>query len=282
MFETESLDFVDIVTTMPSHKSLVLLAASHKVPAIVQKPFAPTWQECLDMVDACEDAGVPLMVHENFRFQSPIRAVRRILEEGTIGELTWGRITWRTGYDIYAGQPYLASEERFILLDIGVHVLDLARVLLGEVDRVFCETQCVRPGIAGEDAATIMLRHVNGAVSVVDCSYATKRDPDPFPEVLLEIEGRRGSLILSPGLALRVTSDGTTTVHSLRTPLLPWTSEPWHVSQESVLHTQRHWVECLRSGREPETSGRDNLKTYALVEAAYESAKAHRAVRANA
>ena len=282
MFESESFDFVDIVTTMPSHKPLVLLAASHKVPAIVQKPFAPTWQECLDMVDACGDAGVPLMVHENFRFQSPIRAVRRILEEGTIGELTWGRITWRTGYDIYAGQPYLASEERFILLDIGVHVLDLARVLLGEVDRVFCETQSVRPGIAGEDAATIMLRHVNGAVSVVDCSYAAKRDPDPFPEVLLEIEGRRGSLILSPGLELRVTSDGTTTVHSLRTPLLPWTSEPWHVSQESVLHTQRHWVECLRSGREPETSGRDNLKTYALVEAAYESAKAHRAVRANA
>jgi D-apiose dehydrogenase len=282
MFATESLDFVDIVTTMPSHKPLVLLAASHKVPAIVQKPFAPTWQECLDMVDACGDAGVPLMVHENFRFQSPIRAVRRILEEGTIGELTWGRITWRTGYDIYAGQPYLASEERFILLDIGVHVLDLARVLLGEVDRVFCETQSVRPGIAGEDAATIMLRHVNGAVSVVDCSYATKRDPDPFPEVLLEIEGRRGSLILSPGLELRITSDGTTTVRSLRTPLLPWTSEPWHVSQESVLHTQRHWVECLRLGREPETSGRDNLKTYALVEAAYESAKAHRAVRANA
>ena len=282
MFATESLDFVDIVTTMPSHKSLVLLAAAHKVPAIVQKPFAPTWQECLDMVEACGDAGVPLMVHENFRFQSPIRAVRRILEEGTIGELTWGRITWRTGYDIYAGQPYLASEERFILLDIGVHVLDLARVLLGEVDRVVCETQSVRPGIVGEDAATIMLRHANGAVSVVDCSYAAKRDPDPFPEVLLEIEGRRGSLILSPGLALRVTSDRITTVHSLRTPLLPWTSEPWHVSQECVLHTQRHWVECLRSGREPETSGRDNLKTYALVEAAYESAKAHRAVRANA
>ena len=155
-------------------------------------------------------------------------------------------------------------------------------MLIGEVERVFCETQSVRPGIAGEDAATVMLRHVNGAVSVVDCSYATKRDPDPFPEVLLEIEGRRGSLILSPGLELRVTSDGTTTVHSLRTPLLPWTSEPWHVTQESVLNTQRHWVECLRSGREPDTSGRDNLKTYALVEAAYESAKAHRAVRANA
>ena len=100
---------MDIVTTMPSHKPLVLLAASHKMPAIVQKPFAPTWQECVDMVEACENAGVPLMVHENFRFQSPILEVRRMLEEGAIGEVTWGRITWRTGYDIYAGQPYLAQ-----------------------------------------------------------------------------------------------------------------------------------------------------------------------------
>jgi predicted dehydrogenase len=281
MLGAEALDFVDIVTTMPSHKALVLLAASRKIPAIVQKPFAPTWQECLDMVEACRSAGVALMVHENFRFQSPILEVRRVLEAGTIGELTWGRINWRTGYDIYAGQPYLAREERFILLDIGVHVLDLARVLMGEVERVFCETQSIRPGIAGEDMATILLKHSNGAVSVVDCSYATKRIPDPFPEVLLEIEGRRGSLILSPGLELRVTSDGLTTTGSLRTPLLPWTSEPWHVSQESVLSTQKHWVECLRGKREPETSGRDNLKTYALVEAAYESAKLQKTVRPN-
>ena len=114
------------------------------------------------MVEACAAAGVPLMVHENFRFQSPMLEVRRVLASGAIGEPTWGRITWRTGYDIYAGQPYLAREERFILLDIGVHVLDLARVLMGEVERVYCETQSVRPGIAGEDAATITLRHTVG------------------------------------------------------------------------------------------------------------------------
>jgi len=84
--------------------------------------------------------------------------------------------------------------------------------------------------------------------------------------------------VLSPGLELRVTSDGRTITRSLRTPLLAWTTEPWHVSQESVLATQRHRVECRRAGREPETSGRDNLKTYALAEAAYEIAVTHRAV----
>jgi predicted dehydrogenase len=278
MLERERLDFVDIVTTMPSHRALVTLAAAHGVSMIVQKPFAPTWADCLAMVEACRTAGVRLMVHENFRFQSPMLAVREALSGGAVGEITWARVSWRTAYDIYAGQPYLAKEERFLLLDIGVHVLDLVRVLVGEVERVYAETQSIRPGIAGEDAATLLLRHRSGAVSVVDGCYASRRDPDPFPETLLEVEGRDGSLVLSHGLELKVHNRSGTTVRSLRTPTLPWTAEPWHVAQESVLNTQRHWLDAWRAGREPETSGADNLKTYALVEAAYESARTHRAV----
>ena len=60
-------------------------------------------------------------------------------------------------------------------------------------------------------------------------------------------------------------------------PLLPWTQEPWHVAQESVLLTQRAVIEAWRAGREAETSGADNLKTYALVDAAYRAAGTRRA-----
>ena len=55
-------------------------------------------------------------------------------------------------------------------------------------------------------------------------------------------------------------------------PLLPWAERPWHNIQESVLNILRHFVDCLRRGAEPETSGADNLKTLALVHAAYASA----------
>ena len=60
--------------------------------------------------------------------------------------------------------------------------------------------------------------------------------------------------------------------------LLPWASRPWHNIQESVQAIQQHWVDCLRDGREPATSGRDNIKTLALVEAAYASARSRATV----
>ena len=55
--------------------------------------------------------------------------------------------------------------------------------------------------------------------------------------------------------------------------LLPWATLPWHVVQDSVLAIQRHWVDCLREGREPDTSGADNLATLELTFGAYRSAE---------
>lgn len=279
MFEREKLDFVDIVTTMPSHRSLVELAARHGVPTIVQKPFAPTWDDCVAMVEACEAAGVPLMVHENFRFQAPMMAARRGLESGAIGDVYFGRISFRTNYNVIANQPYLAQEEQFIILDLGIHVLDLARVFFGEAETAYCQTQQIRKNIRAEDMATMMLHHANGATSVVDCSYSSRLDPDPFPQTLVHLEGTRGSLRIVEGYRMVVASDGERRDEDVSSPLLAWTSQPWHVAQESVLNTQRHWVECLRAGREPETSGRDNLRTYTLVMAAYRSAAERTAVQ---
>ena len=127
MFAAEELDFVDIVTTMETHRALVELAARNGVPTICQKPFAPTMADARVMVAACEAAGVALMVHENFRWQTPLRAVRAVLDSGVIGRPYFARVSFRTGYDVYANQPYLATVDRFILLDMGVHVLDVAR-----------------------------------------------------------------------------------------------------------------------------------------------------------
>ncbi|MGI9420405.1 MAG: Gfo/Idh/MocA family protein [Geminicoccaceae bacterium] len=278
MLRSQKLDFVDIVTTMPTHRPIAELVAAHRVPMIVQKPFAPTIEDCRAIVDAAATAAVPLMVHENFRFQTPIKAVRDVLDSGAIGRPFFGRIAWRTAFDVYANQPYLAEEERFLLLDLVIHLFDVDRYLFGEVEQLTCRTQSIKPGIRGEDAATVLLGHENGVTSVVDATYSSRRDPDPFPETMIEVDGTEGSVRLDHGSKLTVVSPAGTERRSVEPVLLDWAEKPWHGIQESVLRTQEHWVDCLREGREPDTSGADNLKTYALAEAAYASAADGRTV----
>jgi predicted dehydrogenase len=272
MCEDGGFDFADIATTVSSHRALVELAASHKVPAICQKPFAKTLDDAKAMVAACDAAGIPLMVHENFRWQTPIQAVRKALDSGAIGTPFWGRLSFRSGYDVFSGQPYLAEGERFIIEDLGIHTLDIARFLLGDVKAMTARTKRVNPKIKGEDVATMLLDHESGVTSVVDVSYATKQSVEPFPETLVEIDGSHGSLRLTQGYRLEVTGPNGNEITDVSPTLLSWASRPWHNIQESVFAIQQHWADSLASGGETSTSGADNLKTFALVEAAYESA----------
>ena len=279
MFGEQKLGLVDIVTRMDTHRALAEMAFRHGVPAIVQKPFAPDWRECVAIVEAAEKAGLFLAVHENFRFQTPLEKVKAAIGSGAIGDPSWARISFRTGYDIYAGQPYFYDEKRFVILDLGVHVVDVARFLLGEVERVSCETQRRNPKVRAEDTATMLLRHTSGAVSVVEATYETKKIPDSFPETLVEIEGPDGAIVTRPGYRMEVTAGGRMTATDIEIPLLSWAKPPWHMVEESVFKTCAHFLECLQAGREAATSGRDNLKTYAICEAAYESAATGKAVR---
>jgi predicted dehydrogenase len=278
MLANEQIDFVDIVTQMDTHLGVVKLACAKGVDIILQKPLAPEWNAAREVVETARRAGVRLAIHENFRYQSPMRKLKGVLDSGAIGKPTWARIAFRTGYDIYAVQPYLHQAKRFAILDVGIHTLDLARFFLGDAERVSCETQCRNPENVGEDTATILMRHRSGAVSVVEVTMEARIDPDPFPETLVTIEGEGGSASVGPGLVARITSGGQTREEDFGSPLLSWTSQPWHTVQESALRTEEAIIRAWRAGKDPESTGDDNLKTYALVEAAYEAAREGRAI----
>jgi predicted dehydrogenase len=158
-------------------------------------------------------------------------------------------------------------------------VLDVARFFLGDVDTVFARHRRVDPRIRGEDMATIMLGHRSGATSVVDFTYESRKLPDLASQTIVSIEGTKGAVELGPGFQLGVTSGGKLAVEDAAKPLRIWEREERHPALDSVYLTQAHWLDCLRSGREPETSGRDSLKTYATIEAAYESAASGQAVK---
>lgn len=271
MLAKAELDFVDVVTQADTHRPLVELAASHGVNVICQKPFAPSVPDARNMVIACLEAGVTLMVHENFRWQRPMRAVSEAVESDAIGEPFFARIEFRSGWDVYTNQPYLATDERFIVYDLGIHLLDLARFFLGEVEQLYARTQRVNPGIRGEDVATIVLDVAGGRTCVVEASYASRLEHEVFPQTLIRIEGSDGSVTLDRDYELTTVSG--TDVHKASVPpeTYAWSTPPGQAIQDGVVAIQRHWVDCLRHGREPETSGADNLKTLELVFGTYTS-----------
>lgn len=273
MLNEMELDFIDIATPTSAHKTLVLMGAQAGVDIICQKPFAATLDDARVMINACAESGVSLTVHENFRWQAPVRATIERLREGVIGNPFFGRVSFRSGFDVYRQQPYLAKSPRFIIEDLGVHVLDIARALFGNVSRLTCEMRRVNPAIAGEDVATVMLAHEQGVTSVVDFSYATKLARDPFPQTLIEVDGDRGSLRLLTDYRLQIhDAQGNVETYDV-SPVAPaWSEAPWSLIQESVLRLQREWLTNRVAEQESETSGADNFNTQALVEAAYESA----------
>ena len=263
-------DFVDVATTVESHRRLVELCLGHEALTVCQKPFAESYADGLAMVEAAERAGRPLIVHENFRWQKPMRMLRKQVEAGAVGRPQFARITFRHGYpDLYVNQPYLAEIEDLALMDVGLHLFDVARSLMGGVERLSCETQRLNPKVRGEDAFIALLRHEGGAVSSVESSFSSKIEPDPFPETLVWLEGSDGTLELTFGYRVRLHRHGGVEEIDAEPSVPAWGARPWHAIQESVAAFEAHVVDVLNGDAEPQPSGRHNLGTLATALAAY-------------
>lgn len=278
MLEAEKPDFVDIVTTVESHRFLVERACRAGAKLVsCQKPFAETLEDGEAMVAAAEAAGTKLIIHENFRWQRGLIELKRRLDDGQIGKPHFARFQFRTHYDIYEKQPYLAQVERFLIFDVGLHLFDLVRHFMGEVTQLACQTQSLNPIVRGEDAFTSLLRHTSGAVSVVDASYYSWHSPELFPQILARIEGDAGTLELLEGYRLRLHTPRGLEEFDVEPAIPSWGEKPWHGVQDSVMRFESHVLDVLQGNAAPQPSGADNLKTLTLALTAYNTAgKTHK------
>lgn len=274
LLRREQPDFVDIITDVDSHSPLVHLVAKHKVPIICQKPMAPTLAEAEEMVAVCRKANVALFIHENWRWQTPIRHVKKLLDENAIGTPFRARIDMISGFPVFVNQPFLKELPQFILTDLGTHILDVARCLFGEASSLYCHTQQVHPDIKGEDVATVLMKMGSERMTVLcEMAYAgTALEREIFPQTLMFIEGARGSIELAPDYWVRLTTpDGTL---AKRYPPLRyrWANPAYEVVQASIVACHHDLVLALSGVGSAETTGEDNLRTLRLVFGAYESA----------
>jgi D-apiose dehydrogenase len=273
LIKAEKPDFLDIITDPNTHLPLAKLAAAHQIPVICQKPMAPTLAEAREMMDACRSAGVPLSIHENWRWQAPLRALKEVLASGIIGRVFRARIDYCNSFPVFENQPFLKNLEEFILSDMGSHIFDVARFLFGEASSLYCQTQRVHPDIKGEDAASVMLRMVSGTTVTCNLSYASRLEQDRFPETFLLVEGQLGSVELAPDYWLRVTTADGTQSRRCPPPFYSWADPRYALVHSSIVACHANLLKALQTGTAPETSADDNFKTLQLIHASYESAR---------
>ncbi len=269
--------FVDIVTPSNTHLDIIKQIVKYDVNIICQKPFAEDMDEILQMIDMTKDTS--LVIHENFRYQKPFVVAKEMIEQGDIGELFYAHLSFRSGFDVYKAQPYLATIDRFTLMDIGSHLFDLARYLCGEVEELNCLTQRVNKKIKAEDTFYASLKHKNGIISNVDCSYYTTIDPDPFPLTIATFEGSKGSIKIDTSYTLTLTTKENQVTQNIRPETPRWGDKDFSLVQDSVISFQRNYIEALTSNTTPATYAIDNKKTMELVFAAYKSAEEQRRIK---
>lgn len=273
MFAAETLDFVDIATTVDAHRALVTLACRHVATVICQKPFADTLADARAMVDVAEASGAALLVHENFRWERPFLDMKALIDAGRIGTPHLAQFSFRHGYDNYVNQPYLKELERFAIMDVGLHLFDLARHFMGEAAHLSCTIQTLNPEVRGEDAFTALMQMDSGATCICDCSFYSRYSPEPFPNTAALIEGDGGSLHLDRYNRLTIHTTEGAEVRDVDPAAPSWGAKPWHCVQDSVVSFQRHAVEVMNGTTHPQPSGADNLRTMALALAAYDAAE---------
>lgn len=264
-------DFADICTALEAHPAQIRALAEAGIPLLCQKPIAGSLAESEALVAACKARGVRIMIHDNWRWQPWYRELHALLRADVFGRVRVVHHTLRTGDGSgpapYADQPYFRTMPRFLILETGIHYLDTYRFLFGEPRRIACRTQRCNPAIVGEDEAVISLEFEDGPIVIWDGNRAapTPERKPPFNGTL-RLMGEKASLdIDAQGLMWLTEPSGARHQHAYRIP------EGYRGG--SVAATLQHFVDCLRTGAEFETSGADYLKTMRLVFAAYESAE---------
>ncbi|HWB82726.1 MAG TPA: Gfo/Idh/MocA family oxidoreductase [Bryobacteraceae bacterium] len=250
---------------------------------LAQKPLALKLRDARRIVELCDEAGIPLAVNQNMRYDQSIRALRTLLSRGDLGEPVLGTIEMRA---IPHWQTWLQQYGRLTLLNMSIHHLDCFRFLFGDPESVYASVRTdPRTTFTHHDGiALYILEYANGMrASAWDDVWSGPVREGAAPDIYIRwrVEGTEGlaeGTIGWPGYPNAVPS---TIRYSTRKRPGCWLEPHWEETwfPDAFAGPMGELFDSITEGREPCISGRDNLSTMALVEACYRSVDLHRPVK---
>ena len=280
----ERVEVVDIAVPPDVQIEVIEEAVRHEHirGILVQKPIGVDYHQAKRAVELCEEAGVPLAVNQNMRFDQSIAACKRLLGRGDLGEPVFASIDMRA---IPHWMPWQRRQGWLTLRIMSIHHLDAFRFLFGEPARILASTR-TDPRTAFEHTDGIclyILEYENGfRAAAWDDVWAGPAREGAAADLGIHwrVEGTAGmarGTVGWPHYPNRAPStiDYTTTARP-GCWLSPRWDEVWF--PDAFAGPMAELLCALEENRTPAVNGRDNLKPMALVDAAYRAAAEHRAV----
>ncbi len=146
----------------------------------------------------------------------------------------------------------MAKVEKLIIADLGIHLLDVSRFLLGEVRNISCQIKTVNKDIKGEDVANILMETENGTSCFIEMSFASILEEDYFPQTFIMIEGEEGSIYLGPDFNVKTTTKKVrlparqgTKYEYVEIENYTWAEPDYAVAHASIVDTNRNILDAI-------------------------------------
>jgi predicted dehydrogenase len=254
----------------------------HLLGILAQKPLAMDYPEAVELVRACREAGLKLVVNQNMRYDQSIRALKTILDRGYLGEPVLATIEMRA---IPHWMPWQERLGWLTLRIMSIHHLDTFRFLFGDPERIFCSVRKdPRTRFPHEDGICLyVLEYESGLrCSSLDDVWAgpAKEGGESDLYVRWRVEGTGGMAEGAIGWPkYPAHTPSTLRFTTLRQPgywLEPRWPQAWF--PDAFEGPMAGLMTAIHNDTEPDIGGEDNLKTMALVDAAYKSVAERRSV----
>ena len=271
---------VYIATPAFLHREQAVAAAEAGKHILVEKPIALSMDEGREVIEACRQARVKLANGLMMRFHGAHQAIKRLVEEGALGDIVFARAQLSGWYPSIPGawRQNWKHGGGGALIDMGCHCLDLLEWIVGRIDRLACLSETVTWDYEVEDTATVLLHFANGAQGIVDVNWNV---PDQAAMNVLELRGTKGAVYAdhtvgqdAGGRVRLYLPDGTGGYDAQQR------REGQEIGREMSFPRINCYqaevealVEVVEKDAEPEVSGEVGLRALELTLRAYESAR---------
>jgi predicted dehydrogenase len=272
LLENSDVDAVIITTPTSQHKEIAIDCLNAKKDVLIEKPIARTYTEAKSIVDAAEKNNCKLMVGMNLRYRPDLMLIRTLINAGEIGQPFYLKCSW-VRRQSSSENWFMKREEAGggVLLDLGIHLLDVALWLLDNPEVNSVSTQNYYQSSKNlEDTSLSFIRCSNSSIINLESSWSLADDKDSFN---ISVYGSKGSISTTPfKLYKRIGEENVDLKPSM-------TESPSQLFKKSYLNELKSFIGAI-SGLNPVfSSGEEGMNLLKISETMYKSAEQDKEIK---